>query len=440
MSNHDHDIFCSICGDSFLVPHVPEPDEENDGVGTASSDEVEDREAAQWRSEAALLSDPANEFDLHELHYRAGKRKTLVPPPIELDVDDVEIRIEPATFVRRNVFRIHAAGGSPSETAEEEEVETNDHVGHDEHGRWLSTYRIAVHAACLRVAQDFIRAQKRSSVATAARVTSMRTLWKALRMRWETLDAMLMLSNGSMGAPAFSVLRKERVYQYPPFVEYPQRDPSCPSLFAGPEKMAACIVNMAVPRGREALDWDAWWTSFRARFDALPQELQDIITGLMASGGDMAFECNRLVSNESWSDMLVRGHVLPFIGALDRDALLKAEKTRISAGDGGDGNQPSLDWEKLVRWLTKESSWVTTVWTYKISGWSEFRFSVPDDLWSRKWRWELLQHMFVCDVLPRHKNWMIRETDLVAIPRYWDEAGRRVYPIERLSGEAASES
>lgn len=155
---------------------------------------------------------------------------------------------------------------------------------------------------------------------------------------------------------------------------------------------------------------------FQDRFYRLPAELQHMILGYLASErGGWATECNRLLTTQTWKSLLLDGRVLPFIGPLDRN-IFAQETVGV----------PPLDCEDTIRQLMQPPSSQTGYW-------HSLGDKVPDWLRSRRWRWELLDRMFVGDVLPEWHDWMQREAEAPAVPRYWDREGARVYPIERVT-------
>lgn len=220
-------LFCSICGHIF--------------VNQAGANLVRSLPTG-WQLDAVLLSDPAHEFERLETHYHAGKTiknditdsrggSSATGAVIEFDERDIDataIKEEAALYRGQDIFEVVPDDEGVRGPDEEGQWDPDAYVLVNEHvdqQAWLegsSTYRIAVHKACSQVARDYVRAQQQQyrwrqgevvAYATSrGSVKSMRTLWKALRMRWDALDAMLMVTDGTVEMPGYEVLRNNEVY------------------------------------------------------------------------------------------------------------------------------------------------------------------------------------------------------------------------------------
>lgn len=130
-----------------------------------------------------MLSDPAEEFETLELHYRAGKKPGVAELAFTRDVDDQEIR------------RDEVAANWPDECVLVEDgtrIRPSWGVGLDHGGQRhpnSTPYGIVVHAACLGLVEKVVRHKSRRR---NPHVRSMRSLWKVLRMRLDACDNELM--------------------------------------------------------------------------------------------------------------------------------------------------------------------------------------------------------------------------------------------------------
>lgn len=160
---------------------------------------------------------------------------------------------------------------------------------------------------------------------------------------------------------------------------------------------------------------------FHKRFLALPQELQDHITSFLDTTTPLPNHLTRLLPGEYWRHILVYGRQLPFLWDLDVAAIEKAD--------------PNRDWEHLVRVLSLpfercydgSPPILARVYTYH-------DLNVSDRLRNRRRIWQLVEEMFVGDVLPVSKRPWDPALSPPTMPRYWDEYGEPVYPIVRVPG------
>ena len=149
----------------------------------------------QWMAEAELLSDPDEEFEAREVHYRAGKR----PGVAAFVMPD-----GPPSAIRRDA----AVALAPTHcvmAADGREVRPNWGASFDaDHVPVAQPYSIAVHAACAAIAARVARRPR-----PGVRLGSLRTLWKVLRTRFDARDNELM---GSVDVPGPSMLGHDDNY------------------------------------------------------------------------------------------------------------------------------------------------------------------------------------------------------------------------------------
>lgn len=175
-------VSCSVCGVEFREPNLWIVEQ-------------------QWLASAELLSDPDEEFEAREVHYRAGKQPGVAPftPP---DSPPSAIRREAAVAREPTRFTVVADG---------REVRPN-WGGQFEPGHVPASqpYSIVVHAACAAIATR-VALQPRPDV----HINSLRTLWKVLRTRFDARDYefMAFMDMTAMEAPGpFRVVLKNRYY------------------------------------------------------------------------------------------------------------------------------------------------------------------------------------------------------------------------------------
>ncbi|KAI2616780.1 hypothetical protein GGR54DRAFT_221410 [Hypoxylon sp. NC1633] len=401
-------LCCAICGDAILPP-TPEPSE-----------------ATRWQTEAVLLSDPDREFEHLQEHYRGGKRGDA--PRLDFqtaqDIQKVHARV-----LERDRLRII----SSDESAQDEgqgDVLANHSYGRDESGEWAPTpYYIAIHGACLEVAEA---AMRRSPHGIAVR--DMRTLWKVLRMRFEVDDAFY------MSTAAGVVVQPQRIPlshgYYMPFrplrtaTELSQNGES--GLVTGseskterweaayplliPDATAVILENLkTLPPPTKPTPQT---TAFQRRFMGLPLELRDHVCSFMASRHGMPGLCNGLLPQWVWREMLLTGECLPFLPRLDEVAV----EDFCSRWGHGHGNQEP-NWELLVRLLSQEG-W--SIWDAERSS-----LKVPNGLRNRRRIWQLVEEMYVGDILSMTRVTQVG-TGSVLVPRYWDHGGELLYPVTRV--------
>ncbi|ORY68197.1 uncharacterized protein BCR38DRAFT_334427, partial [Pseudomassariella vexata] len=173
---------------------------------------------------------------------------------------------------------------------------------------------------------------------------------------------------------------------------------------------------------------------FRGQFLALSYELRDKIVSFMGSPSGLSTHCTRWLPQEVWRDILLENKYLPFLWDLDHDMLFNHSKEAAQAGI-------NLDWELLVRKLSQGVEWSQR----PQNGSGELEpmlecypdLRIPNGLRNRRRIWQLVEEMFVGDVLPVARPWT-HGTQVPCMPRYWDEYGDPVYPVFRLAGLGSS--
>ncbi|KAI0895203.1 hypothetical protein F4806DRAFT_470098 [Annulohypoxylon nitens] len=394
-------LCCAICGDAILPPTQ------------------ELSESEKWQTEAVLLSDPNREFELLEEHYRGGKKLDAE----RIDIPTArEIRKDRAQVIDQDRLRI--ISNIESADGDGEEVNANQSCGREENGEWVVTpYYIATHGACLEVAETAMRHSPHNIA-----VRDLRTLWKVLRMRFKVDDTYLMSSTID-------------------FIVSPQRI-QLPHSYYMPFRLAPIMTgsSSSEPTDRKAERWEAAYplhvsdltsavlknldslppatpaipqaVTFQKRFLALPPELRDHVCSFLASRNGMPGICNGLLPQWIWREVLLRGKCLPFLRDLDI-AVVKDFCTRRNQEHGT--QEPN--WELLVRKLSQEA-W--SIWDAESSS-----LKVPNGLRNRRRIWQLVEEMYVGDLVPV-KRVILARSDHIAVPRYWDEHGEQMYPVFRV--------
>ncbi|KAK8084114.1 hypothetical protein PG996_002895 [Apiospora saccharicola] len=470
-------MFCTICG----CPICPPPQRPSEGgVEGVEQQQPEEEEQPKWLEQAVMLSDPAEEFETLEMHYRAGKKPGV--PELEFTHDDQEIQRDEVTMA------------TPDEcilTKDGTRVRPNWGVGLDNDGQRRhpdsTPYGIVVHAACLDVVERVMRKRSRRRRCLGGG-PSLRTLWKVLRMRLDTCDNELM-GRTNWSTQFAPLWLRNFFYQYLTPTEFTTGDRwriswredhgkwvsghrndgiarlLSPSRFFALRKYDWILGVYGVPTYLyidltvvymqlledpttipdltnillsnikrvevEAVDQET--QAFRNAFMSLPLELRDHILDLLSSCDDLHLFCTRLLPQESWRDMLLGKKCLSFLYDIDGAAVLRFAQTKEEEPDAN-----TVDWESLVRSLSRG------VWTgrgyYQPPDYGyEWDFELPKNdyyycdlqaapagLRNRRRIWQLVEEMFVGDALPSKGSG-------ASVPRYWDEYGGRVYPVVRLS-------
>ncbi|RYP57168.1 hypothetical protein DL769_009650 [Monosporascus sp. CRB-8-3] len=404
--------YCAICGNPLLARTM--------GGGLLQEPGL------RWLTRVVLLHDPAREFETLEEHYRGGKRKDA--PRLDFRRDPgLEIQKTRAACTREDRFLLEGTTpDAPHAESAGPEVEANEHPGRDETLEWTQPpYYIAAHEACVEIAER-VMARPRSGV----RVRSLCTVWKVLRMRFEARDIEVM-AHPNPDADATKDVLMEHVYYMPlqfeegdflwassRLIHWCMGDPkySPDSTNAILNILKPCVPEHPSPEIRD----------FRHRFTALPQELQDHVVSLLETAEPLPNRCTRLLPQEHWKHMLVSGRHLPFLWDVD----IAAVERYCTPADDNAGMAP--DWELLVRSLSQRLAHGTfeereaNCYT---SG------DVPNGLLSRRRIWQLVEEMFVGDVLPVARGRPSPQPPPM-MPRYWDEDGEPVYPVVRVPGLA----
>ncbi|KAI1099466.1 hypothetical protein F4804DRAFT_83641 [Jackrogersella minutella] len=396
-------LCCAICGDAIVPP---------------TSRLAED---AAWQTKAALLSDPAREFEQLEVHYRGGKRSDA--PRLEF-LATGEIRKDRARVIEGGRLQIISAAESYEDPDGEQEVQSNQSYGREENGEWsVRPYYIATHEACLEVAENAMCRSPHDIV-----VRDLRTMWKVLRMRFEVDDSYYMSTvTGVVARPQRVQLRHGYYMPFRPAsimtglppseqsegkigrweAAYPLHVPNVTSAVL--ENLKGLPPATAIPEA----------VAFQKRFLALPPELRDHISSFLSSRNGMPSLCNGLLPQWVWREVLLRGDCLPFLRDLDVAAV----------GDfcrqwNLDHEDQEPNWELLVRRLSQEA-W--SVWDAESSS-----LKVPNGLRNRRRIWQLVEEMYVGDLVAVKRATQMG-SDPVAVPRYWNERGELVYPVMRVS-------
>ncbi|RYP17464.1 hypothetical protein DL765_004510 [Monosporascus sp. GIB2] len=385
----------------------------------------------RWQTKVVLLHDPAREFETLEEHYRGGKRKEA--PRLDFRRDPgLEIQKTRAACTRVGRYWLErSTPGTPHAEFAGPEVGANEHPGRDERLEWTDPYYIAAHEACVEIAER-VAVRPRSGV----RVSSLCTVWKVLRMRFEARDIEVMADPAPDPDPARYVLMEHGYYMPLQFDEgnfvwassdlrhWCVADPEyCPDL-------TDAILNNLKPCAFEHQSSEV--SGFQQRFTALPQELQDHVISFLETAEPLPSRCTRLLPQEHWKHMLISGRHLPFLWDVDIAAV---ERYRAPADDNA-GTVP--DWELLVRSLSQRLVRHGAREDGVFMGLEANCYSrreVPNGLCNRRRIWQLVEEMFVGDVLPvaRARGWAHPQPPPM-MPRYWDEDGEPVYPVVRVLG------
>ncbi|KAH9904436.1 hypothetical protein F4778DRAFT_780407 [Xylariomycetidae sp. FL2044] len=262
---------------------------------------VDDSIPYQWQHEVVLLSDPDMEFETREEYYRGGKKPDA--PPLHFQRTsmirkDYAHKLASAPVLGMNpfqydLFRIDDSGA---------EVRARIPDGRDEDGDWgRQPYYIAIHRACLTIAEKMFELSRRGLVDCYIRDLTM--LWKTLRM---AADAGMAPNPLQISDLTSTVLSNFINMGYPPRVST--------------EKQA-----------------------FQRRVTALPVELRHHIFSYLSAGGPLPLACTGLLPSWMWMDILLGMWCTPYLWDLDRSAVEAAE--RDAEGQN--------NWELLVRCFSR---------------------------------------------------------------------------------------
>ncbi|KAB2572189.1 hypothetical protein DBV05_g9170 [Lasiodiplodia theobromae] len=251
-------------------------------------------------------------------------------------------------------------------------------------------YYIPVHDYCLSLT-------KRILASGHGRVRTMRQLWKVLRTR-----CLATVASGRTEPLAGTDAPDD--YHLPPRADDESReDRWCTADAWDVPDLTAGVLAQMTPSRPPSLDGRQ--AEFRARFERLPQEMQDHILSFVFTEQHFPPDCTYLIPQGAWMNLLLQGQVVPYLWDLDRDEVEKKV---------AEGRERGVEWdfELLVRRLCQARSMAD----------GAPLASMPAGLRNRQRVWKLVQDMYVGDFLP--------ETPAAAaIPRYWDEDGNLQYPL-----------
>lgn len=184
-----------------------------------------------------------------------------------------------------------------------------------------------------------------------------------------------------------------------------------------PNLTAGLVAQLQPVRSHAAQSQSA----FRARFEQLPQEMQDHILSSVFSEPEFSSQCTKLVPQSVWMDMLLNDRIIPFLWDLDREAL----ERKIA-----EGQKMGVEWdfELLVRQLCQTA----------FNESSSCLAGMPAGLRNRRRIWKLLGEMYVGDYLPEAPSPASSPMGQpAAIPRYWNEEGDLQHPLVWMRREKA---
>ncbi|KAI0123558.1 hypothetical protein BJ170DRAFT_686824 [Xylariales sp. AK1849] len=392
--------FCAICGGPLREPFPID--------GVEWSDDL------KWQTKAVMLSDPATEFDTLEMHYRGGKKKEIEQLTRTFDAD---IRRDRAIATGLGTYVL-------MDTAQE--LAPNWMAVFDENGDPYSIYyAIVTHEACVDIAMKVMRYSQ-----VGVHVQSLRTLWKVLRTRWDARDSEYMGSVAFSGphhvvmnhgyyTPLNSSVGEYSMWQG--FItHWVVADPlKIPNLTA---HILSNLETLESEPGNPAAK------TFRRCFLTLPPELQERVVESMGSSDGLPMQCNHLLPQEAWRDIFLGRRFLPFLWDLDYAVIEKYCEDMANNGF-------ELNWELLVRKLSKGIGEDIPGGTAETQ--PNFQcypdLEIPKGMRNRRRIWQLVEEMYVGDVLPTVRSWMALD-EKPTMPRYWDEYGKQVYPIVRVGG------
>lgn len=272
----------------------------------------------------------------------------------------------------------------------------------------VDQYRIPVHNYCLDLAKYALRSRH-------SRLSSMRQLWKVLRMRCLASSA-----NGQQD-PLRRIDAPDN-YHLPSSSAGAQSKDMDEQWYAAdawniPNLTAGLVAQLQPVRSHAAQSQSA----FRARFEKLPQEMQDHILSSVFSEPEFSSQCTKLVPQSVWMDMLLDDRIIPFLWDLDRETL----ERKVA-----EGQKMGVEWdfELLVRQLCQTA----------FNESSSCLAGMPAGLHNRRRIWKLLGEMYVGDYLPEAPS---PASSLMgqpaAIPRYWNEEGDLQHPLVWMRREKA---
>lgn len=174
--------------------------------------------------------------------------------------------------------------------------------------------------------------------------------------------------------------------------------------------------------------------SFGRSFLSLPQELKDRVLSFLCCPEGLPAQCTALLPQETWLGILLNGKYMSYLWDLDVTAIEEFHDARTK-----DGTIP--DWELLVR---KLSQGVWTNWIHHDTLEATLRLlcypklDVSNGLRNRRRIWQLVEEMYVGDLLPVARTWIDSKRP-PTMPLYWDEYGEALFPVLRVTGVMADD-
>ncbi|KAI1332195.1 hypothetical protein F5Y16DRAFT_394268 [Xylariaceae sp. FL0255] len=395
--NHVPD--CSICGCLILFTSSP-----------PSAAPVSQSRA--WQSRVVLLSDPEREFEQLEEYYRAGKLVS-PPPPFRFD-RSLAIRRDAAFLDGANRLRLAQTIGGVSL-----DVHPNHIPGRDVNWEWNSTYYIAVHEACLSIADRLFThlgqpSHLRFGVGRdcGISVRSVESLWKTLRMRFDALDNELMGGLNLMPDDVHPGISLRTGYYLHPSTgpgevanDWATADPMHVKDLT--TSLLQMLEDLPAP-----LPISSQHADFQTRCSSLPRELQDQVYSYLLWDKQLPMSCTGLLPPRLWMSLLFDRKYFPFLWDIDCHAL-DAFFSRVAQAD-------MMNWELLVRSLSNG--------LWDSDNLSRIELKIPKGLRNRCRIWQIVAEMYICDVVPRQPS----PDSYIAIPRYWDFNGKQMCPVRRI--------
>ncbi|KAH6987735.1 hypothetical protein BKA56DRAFT_612487 [Ilyonectria sp. MPI-CAGE-AT-0026] len=269
-------------------------------------------------------------------------------------------------------------------------------------------YYIAIHSACLRIANLVM---KRSP---QAHIRSLADLWSTLERRCtKTGNTPLPTWPGVMDGPFLP-----SIPEGPP-ESRPSSGPvklGTSRYFVHPWALGAREMDS---ENEEETFGDAWWkadpeyipgltaglfanieerghaqdasSAFMERFDTCPREIKDHILGFVLCQR-MPLECNYVLDQRYWRELFVQ---IPFLWDLD---LAMVNSKLLPSGEDARAGSLGLDWEKLTRQV------MTPVEVYKQiepplpRPYSQIGLDIPRGFQNRRRIWQILEEMYPNDV------------------------------------------
>ncbi|KAI1496123.1 hypothetical protein F5X99DRAFT_85453 [Biscogniauxia marginata] len=408
-----------------------------------------------WWSDILLLNDPDDEVERLEpsLGYEQfGDYPEPIgePQKVRPRSEASEIAVVPGQCLQGSSFRL-----SPFSDLTRREVNVDRAL--TEPATFDGRVWIPVHRACLDIAQKVFESSPN------AYVKDMRGLWTALHWRlaisatnrqcgpepnytigrthfyapwWNWWSWRQARARDSRDGPGQSVAE---------FVELYQTFASSPYESSGYKLTEDILRNLEqCPRGA-CSEGDAH--SLTTRFLLLPGELQDAIVAEIRPVRGLPRATTRLLPQEFWREQLKSGSkgLLPWLWDIDAELVDAKASETCTGGEGYEWN-----WELLVRKLScnvdfgvrlevpeDADPWkphnpgATWIWT----GYRNDLEHVPAGLHNRRRIWQLMEEMFVGDVLPsppkgRRTSLVPRSPEKKHIQLHWTKSGDLMEPTK----------